>query len=52
MKLLASDYDGTLRRPYVKQSDIKAIKRFRAAGNVFGIITGRTLEMILPEIKL
>ena len=51
MKLLASDYDGTLKRPNVSKSDIDAIKRFRASGNLFGIVTGRTLALIIPELK-
>jgi len=43
MKLIASDYDGTLRRPQdgITNADREAIKRWRAAGNLFGVVTGR-----------
>ena len=47
MKLLARDIDGTFvfsdekGNKYVREEDIKAIKEFRAAGNLFGVCTGR-----------
>jgi len=50
MKLLASDYDGTLRRPWVKRQDLKALRRFKAAGNIFGVVTGRGADFVLPEL--
>ena len=38
MKILASDYDGTLRtEELVAEKDIEAIARFRKAGNLFGL---------------
>lgn len=42
--LLGSDYDGTFRRygATPEPSDIEAVKRFREAGGIFGIVTGRT----------
>lgn len=42
-KIIASDYDGTLARPHlgVIDADREAIKAWRAAGNLFGIVTGR-----------
>lgn len=50
MKLLASDLDGTLyfgqEENKVKPQDIKAIKKFQKAGNLFGICSGRTLAGI------
>lgn len=52
MKVLASDYDGTLRtEEYVDEKDIEAIHTFRAAGNVFGLVTGRSMESIQVEIQ-
>lgn len=52
MKVLASDYDGTLRTAQlVDVEDVKAIQKFRAAGNVFGIVTGRSMESISMEIQ-
>lgn len=48
MKLLASDFDGTLAfNNEIKESDIKKIKEFQEAGNLFGMSTGRNLEGIL-----
>lgn len=42
-KIIASDYDGTLARPHFGVTDIdrEAIKAWRKAGNLFGIVTGR-----------
>lgn len=51
MKLLASDYDGTLRRQEVAQSEIEAIRKFQSEGNLFGIVTGRAVDMILEELR-
>ena len=42
MKIIASDYDGTLRRHSgIEQKDRDAVKEWRANGNLFGIVTGR-----------
>ncbi len=42
MKIIASDYDGTLRRHEgVIDRDREAIIKWRKAGNLFGIVTGR-----------
>lgn len=50
--LLASDYDGTIKRnKIVNQSDVEKITKFRDNGNLFGIATGRSIDMILPEVK-
>ena len=47
MKLLASDFDGTLffenTPEKYRQDDIKAIQKFQALGNKFGVCTGRPL---------
>lgn len=52
MKILASDYDGTLRtEELVAEKDIEAIARFRKAGNLFGIVTGRSMESLQKEIE-
>lgn len=52
MKVLASDYDGTLSRGGVISADDRdAIKKFRNAGNRFGIITGRGHSGFLKELK-
>lgn len=47
MKIIASDYDGTVNCGGVSDADKEAITRFRKAGNKFGIVTGRDLEMAL-----
>lgn len=43
-KLFATDFDGTLNQyPHgVTDEYLEKIEKFRAAGNVFGIVTGRT----------
>ena len=42
MKVLATDFDGTLFRDRtITPADLNAIRRFRRAGNRFGIVTGR-----------
>ena len=51
MILFGSDYDGTLKRTAVDADDIAAINSFRAAGNLFGIVTGRSYSMIEPEVR-
>ncbi|MDR2939989.1 MAG: Cof-type HAD-IIB family hydrolase [Clostridiales bacterium] len=44
MKILASDYDGTLFiGGGIKKEVIKAIGQWKAAGNKFGLVTGRCL---------
>ena len=52
MKLLASDYDGTLLYAQkVMQEDIDAIKNWRENGNLFVMATGRSFESIEKEMK-
>ena len=56
MKIIASDYDGTLRRGNeIAQKDRAAIKEWRENGNLFGIVTGRDQPFInnmIAEDKL
>ncbi len=40
-KILATDYDGTLNQGGISPKVAEAIARFRAAGNLFGVVTGR-----------
>ncbi|MBQ2809824.1 MAG: HAD-IIB family hydrolase [Clostridia bacterium] len=47
MKIIASDYDGTINYNGVSKEDRDAIAKFRKAGNKFGVNTGRDLEMAL-----
>lgn len=51
-KLLVSDYDGTIRRnQIVTEKDREAIHKFRAEGNQFAIATGRSIGMIVNELR-
>lgn len=53
MKLLATDYDGTLRyADKVMEEDIEAIKKWKDKGYLFSIVTGRSLESITEQIKM
>lgn len=47
MKIIASDYDGTLNNRGISEADKNAITAFRKAGNKFGIVTGRCTEQAL-----
>ena len=53
MKIAASDYDGTLfRNEVIAKADVEGIRRWRAAGNKFGVVTGRDYGMLAPQLKL
>lgn len=46
MKIIASDFDGTINyHGKISDEDKEAIRRFRKAGNKFGIVTGRDVEL-------
>ena len=46
MKIIASDFDGTINyNGRISDEDKEAIKRFRQAGNKFGIVTGRDVDL-------
>ena len=50
MKILASDFDGTLKRQgRIEPQDLNAIQRFRRHGHQFGIVTGRSIAMLMCE---
>ena len=52
MYIIGSDYDGTIRIDgQVNESSKKAINRFREDGNMFGLVTGRSIESTRKEIK-
>ena len=52
MKILASDYDGTLKvNEEVSSKNKEMIKKWRAQGNLFGIVTGRSTTTIHQEIE-
>ena len=49
MKLIATDYDGTLNYNGVGTETIEAIRKWRQAGNAFGVVSGRGPDFI-PEL--
>lgn len=52
MKILASDYDGTLKyMDHVTEKDIQSVQNWKNSGNLFVIDTGRSMESILEETK-
>ena len=56
MKLLVSDYDGTIeieelfKDPYIPNGTISNIHDFRSAGNKFMIATARPYDSIMDEV--
>ena len=53
-KLLACDVDGTLiqgHEQFISQEDLDAIKKFRKAGHLFALCTGRTLIWTKPLLE-
>lgn len=52
MKLLATDYDGTLHYGEgIMQDDLDAIRQWKEDGNLFVIVTGRSMQSIDEQIK-
>ena len=51
-KLIATDYDGTLRyEELVTQRDLDAVRKWREAGNIFVVNTGRSMESMSQEAE-
>lgn len=51
MKIAASDFDGTLyRNGDVTREEIEAINKWRASGNLFGVITGRNYMFLREDL--
>ncbi|MBR3766672.1 MAG: HAD hydrolase family protein [Clostridia bacterium] len=44
MKIILSDYDGTLNHGGITQKKLDAIKKWREAGNLFSVVSGRQKE--------
>lgn len=52
MKLLATDYDGTLKfGDTLADEDIEAIRKWKEQGNLFSIVTGRSSQSIFAEAQ-
>ncbi len=53
MKLLAADYDGTIRYArHIMNEDIEAIHRWKEAGNLLVIVTGRSMESMMQQQEM
>ncbi|MBR0260271.1 MAG: HAD-IIB family hydrolase [Selenomonadaceae bacterium] len=52
LKIAASDFDGTLfREQKFSSEDLATIRAWRAAGNKFGLVTGRCYPMLIPHLQ-
>ena len=51
MKIVGSDYDGTLTYGGIDEKKLNAIKKWRAAGNKFGLVSGRNVEFLFDLQK-
>lgn len=51
MKIIASDYDGTLNYGGVSDASREAISRWRKEGNLFGIVSGRGIHALLSIVR-
>lgn len=47
MKIIGSDYDGTLNHGGIDEIKKHAIEKWRAAGNIFALISGRGADSVL-----
>lgn len=47
MKILGSDFDGTLNHNGIDDAKIQAIGRWRSEGNIFAIVSGRSIDDLL-----
>lgn len=50
MKIICSDYDGTLNHGGITEEKLSAIKKWQAAGNLFTVVSGRQKEFFF-ELK-
>ena len=46
MKIIATDYDGTLNHKGIDDKKKSAISRWRKAGNLFGVVSGRGVRSL------
>ena len=52
MKILGSDYDGTLNHGGIGEEKLSAIKKWRAAGHKFGIVSGRSADFLQALLRM
>ena len=50
MKIICSDYDGTLNHGGITEKKLRAIKKWQEAGNLFCVVSGRGKEFF-SELK-
>ncbi|MBR5442529.1 MAG: HAD-IIB family hydrolase [Clostridia bacterium] len=51
MKIIATDYDGTLNHKGITEEKRAAISKWRRAGNLFGVVSGRGVKSLLEVIQ-
>lgn len=51
MKIIATDYDGTLNRNGITKEKLEAIAKWREKGNKFGVISGRMLPSLINIVN-
>lgn len=51
MKIIATDYDGTLNHNGIDNEKRQAISEWRKAGNLFGVVSGRGIKSLLEVIE-
>lgn len=51
MKILASDYDGTLNYNGIDDRKRMALDKWRTAGNLFGLVSGRGLDTLMEMVR-
>ena len=51
MKIIATDYDGTLNHNGITDEKRKAISKWRKSGNLFGAVSGRGIKSLLEVIQ-
>lgn len=51
MKIIATDYDGTLNHNGIDEKKKNAISLWRKKGNLFGVVSGRGVKSLLDVIK-
>ncbi len=51
MKIICTDYDGTLNHNGIDDVKIAAIAKWRNAGNLFGVVSGRGIKSLLSIIE-
>lgn len=51
MKIIATDYDGTLNHNGIDKAKQNAISKWRKAGNLFGVVSGRGVRSLLDCIE-